>query len=469
VRGRLTTPGSDKPAKMADLAAPPAKTFGRRRGLGSFLAWVFVLDQIAAAKSLVATAPHPDDPDSIAARDPPADSDPKFEELAMASSPKAIPGHTIEDEGPNPQHITQSGHLLPLPDDSASSLGFKPTAGEVSGADGGAGGGGGGGGGGEANDGSPFGPADLTADDNADGVAELTASAENIALGSNPFSGESASTDLVSPIPAAASLAMNVAGPGVQLYTDLGISSVASSDQSSLNVAATLGLAPGGMQDHVLDLDARLAIASPSLGSGSADIFSQRDGTVAEIGLQLPGEEASLTTRTSAPSVGSGSGDIFSLLDSTVAAEIGLQIPGEEVSLTTRISAPSDAVPILGSEATQPAALVFPEAPELMGLSQNGDASSGGSIIFPAQKASAPGAETEPYNEYQLTLQSQHQELTNRLDPVKNVVIEHAETTSSAADVPAEKPHKAAVTPISDHSDAALTDVSLSVHHLTGH
>jgi hypothetical protein len=471
VRGRLNTPGSDKPAKMADLAAPPAKKFERLRGLGSFLAWVFVLDQIAAAKSLVATGPHPVDPDGIAARDPATDSDLKFEELAMASPPKAIPGDTIEDDGPNPQHITQSGHLLPLPDASAPSLGFKPTAGEVSGAYGGAGGGGGGGGGG-ANDGSPFGPADLdpvlTADDNADGIAGLTASAENVALGSNPFSGESASTDLVSPIPAAASLAMNLAGPGVDLCIDLGISSVANSDQSSLNAAATFGLAPGAVQDQVLDLDARLAIAG---GSGSDDIFSLRDGSVAEIGLQLPGEEASLTTRISAPShdMRSGSGDISSLLDSTVAAEIGIQLPGEEASLTTRISAPSDGVPILGSEATQAAALVLHEAPELMGLSQNGDASSGGSIIFPAQKAPAPAADLEPYNEYQLTLQSQHQELTSRLDSLKNVVIEHAETTSSAADVPSEKPHKATVTPISDHSDAALMDVSLSVHHLTGH
>jgi hypothetical protein len=472
VRGRLNTPGSDKPAKMAEVASPPAKKFERLRGLGSFLAWVFVLDQIAAAKSLLATAPHPVDPEGIAGRDPPTDSDLKFEELAMASPPKAMPGDTIEDDGANPQHIIQSGHLLPLPDTSAPSLGLSPTASGVSGADGGARGGGGGGG---ANDDSPFGPAGLdlvlTADDDADGIAGLTAYAENVALGSNPFSGESASTDLVLPLPAAASLAMNLAGPGVDLCIDLGTSSVASSDQSSLNVAATLGLAPGAMQDQFLDLDARLALAGGSLGSGSDDIFSLRDGTVAEIGLQLPGEEASLTTRISAPShdVGSGSSDIVSLLDSTVAAEIGLQIPGEETNLTTRISAPSDPVPILGSEAPQPAALVLHEAPELMGLSQNGDASSGGSIIFPAQKASAPGADAEPYNEYQLTLQSQHPELTNRLDPVKNVVIEHAETTSSAADMPGEKPHKAAVTPISDHSDAALTDVSLSVHHLTGH
>jgi hypothetical protein len=308
----------------------------------------------------------------------------------------------------------------------------------------------------------------VTADDNAHGIAELTASAENVALGSNPFFGESASTDLVSPIHAAASLAMNLAGPGGELYIDFGISSVASSDQSSLNAAATLGLAPGPM-DQLVDLDARLAIAGGSLGSGSDDIFSLRDGTVAEIGVQLSGQEASLTTRISAPShdVGSGSGNIFSLLDSTVAAEIGLQLPGQEASLTTTISASSDGVSILRSETTQPAALLVHEAPELVGLSQNGDASSGGSIIFPGQQVSAPPA--EPYNEYQLTLQSQHQELTNRLDPLKNVAVEHAETTSSAADVPAEKPHKAAVTPISDHSDAALTDVSLSVHHLTGH
>jgi hypothetical protein len=469
VRRNLNTPGSAKPVKMADLVRPLAQKFERRRGLGSFLAWVFVLDQIAAAKPLVATAPHPADPDGVAARDTPTDSDLKFEELAMASAPKANFGDTIEDDGPNPQHITQSGHLLPLPDASAPSSGLKPTAGEVSGTDAGGGGGGGGGGG---YDGYPFGLGDsdpvLTADKNADGIAE-TASDENVAQGSNPLAGDSASTDLVLPTSAAGSLAMNPAGPGVNLRSDLGISSVANSDQSSLHAAVSLELAPGAVQDQVFDLDARLATAGGSLGSGSDDIFWLRDGIVAEIGLPSPGEETSLSMTISAPLAGSGSGDIFSLLHSTVATEIGLQLPGEEVSLTTRISARSDALPILGSEATQPAAMVLHEAPELIGLSQNGDASSGGSIIFPAQKASAPAAEVGPYNEYQLTLQSQHQELTNRADAVKSLVSEHAETTSSAADLPAEKPQKAAVTPISDHSDAALTDVSLSVHHLTGH
>jgi hypothetical protein len=400
--GRVSVLVSAKPEERADLAgAPLTKKFERRRGLSSFLAWIFVLDQIQAAKALAEAGSHADAPyEGVGAH--PSEDQPKLDELAAAAPLKSAADVAQEDDV-GPPHAVQSGDLLPLSDVSGTTYWLKA-------ANGGAGtdnGGGGGAGGGYSvwSGGSELVPA---ADANAEyDLGTTTGASSNIAWDAGAVT---------------ISLTADLGAPRVELGIDLGLT------QTTLDLGGLVELATG-TGGTILHANAQLGLAGIPVGAASGDLS-------------------------------------VSWLDGAVAASIGLQSFGQQASFAVRLSGPSDQN--LASEMSQVAAEIVTELPELSGLSQTGDISPGGSIIFPAL-ISAPhellGA--GPYTEYQQVMQLQQQDVAKSV-PLVSDPIDHAEASPAAAEVPSDKPHEIAPAPtFAEHAaDPSLPHVSLSVHPL---